>query len=261
MKMIILKKIRILKSQLAVLQHFLYSHLSFRSSKKQSATWAEVPLNRKSKRLSRVQTKDNIRQRLPNVRVDVQMIENASLCISLNFHDGPTPMRAKRSLLSRRSSFHGQKQNVRFIGIPTGNFPAATCLKLLHVSAPLLRTCRVCRIHRNVCNRSRARSKRGSIRSRPLIFSRARKIDWPIGSPGISFNRLTAKRDRITGQSMAGIKHSFARTIRPACLRFVDNKSMSGARAMVLQMAPSPYQSFLLLDKDRYKSSSYLSSY
>lgn len=138
--------------------HFLYSHLS--SSKKHCATWAEVPLNRKSKRFSRVQTKDNIPQRLPNVRVDVQMIENASLCISLNFHDEPTPMRAKRSLLlSRRSSFHGRKQNARSIGILAGNFIASTCS--CETSVSLLGTCRVCRIHRNVCNRSRAGSERG----------------------------------------------------------------------------------------------------
>lgn len=115
-----------------ILGRFLHSHLSFRSSKKHSATWAEVPLNRKSKRFSRIQTKDNIPQRLPNVRVDVQMIENASLCISLNFHDGPTPMRAKRSLLLlRRSSFHGRKQNIRFVGILTGNFAAPTYSKFL----------------------------------------------------------------------------------------------------------------------------------
>lgn len=82
------------------------------------------------------------------------MIENASLCISLNFHDEPTPMRAKRSLLlSRRSSFHGRKQNVRFVGILAGNFAATTCVQSscerLHQG-----TCRVCRIHRNVCNRA-----------------------------------------------------------------------------------------------------------
>jgi len=101
------------------------------------------------------------------------------------------------------------------------------------------------RIHRVVCNGKRERNAvSSSARSRPLIFSRGHKIDWPIASMGISLDRLTAKRDRITGQSTAGIKHSFARVIRPACLRFVDNKSLSGARAMVLQMAPSLYQSF-----------------
>ena len=83
----------------------------------------KIPLNQKSKRSSRVQTKDNIPQRLPNVRVDVQMIENASLCISLNFLDEPTPIRVRRSLLlSRRSNFHERKQNIRFIGILVGNF-------------------------------------------------------------------------------------------------------------------------------------------
>jgi len=99
-----------------------------------------------------------------------------------------------------------------------------------------------------------------SSRSRPLIFSCARKIDWTIGSPSISFDRLTAKRDRITGQSTAGIKRSLVRFGLLAFDLSTTNHCWRHAR-WFLQMAPSPYQSFLLQDKDRYKSSSYLSNY
>lgn len=52
--MIILENIPIFKKLiLDTAGPFSYSHLSFRFSKKHSATWAEVPLNRKSKRFSR----------------------------------------------------------------------------------------------------------------------------------------------------------------------------------------------------------------
>lgn len=128
------------------------------------ATWAEVPLNRKSKRSSRMQTKDNIPQRLPNVRVDVQMIENASLCISLNFHGEPTPMRAKRSLLllSRRSSFHGRKQNGPFYrNSCIGKFRSLeTHLKFLRIPGNVPRVPNSSRCLRWIENRERLRSLR-----------------------------------------------------------------------------------------------------
>lgn len=74
--------------------YFLYTSFLKLFVKKTRATVASY--NRKSKRFSRVQTKDHIPQRLLNVRVDVEMIENAFLVYQFQL--------SRRTLYNRRSA-------------------------------------------------------------------------------------------------------------------------------------------------------------
>lgn len=105
--------------------YFLYTSLTFWSCslKKHEPRGQWVPLIIEKANVPLVQTKDNIPQRLPNVRVDVEMIENAFLVYQFQLSRRTLqPTLQTTSFFRGGNSFRGESRPSVFIGIFTGNF-------------------------------------------------------------------------------------------------------------------------------------------